>query len=227
MKKRIKRLIKRMWKTSVKKDKNQFIFNMLKEYTMIPENIYLINLNLVEKFLKVPGAIVECGTWKGGMIAGIAVLLKNNREYYLFDSFQGLPEVKAIDGLAAKEWQADTDSSIYFDNCTASENDAKKAMEISRVENYKIKKGWFNETLPNAKFNRGIAILRLDGDWYESTMDILNNLFKHVNEGGLIIIDDYYVWEGCSKAVHDFLSYNKRSENIMSQDGVCYIIKKF
>jgi hypothetical protein len=66
----------------------------------------------------------------------------------------------------------------------------------------------------------------LDGDWYDSTMDCLANLFNKVNKGGIIIVDDYYVWDGCSRAVHDYLSKNNLTEKIrQSEAGICYIIK--
>ncbi len=224
--KKIKKTLKQLLNTpNVDGDKYGLIFKTFQDFTMIPREIFISNLKLVQGFSNIDGAIVECGTWKGGMIAGVATLLNDNREYYLFDSFEGLPDVKEIDGDSAKKWQEDKDSEIYFDNCKANEEDAKNAMNISNTNTYKIFKGWFNETLPSANIKGGIAILRLDGDWYESTMDILNNLFENVNKGGLIIIDDYYVWEGCSKAVHDFLSIKKCSENIRSFEGVCYIIK--
>ena len=56
-------------------------------------------------------------------------------------------------------------------------------------------------------------------------MEILNSLFHQVNTGGIIIIDDYYDWDGCSKAVHDFLSQNNRAERIRSSAGVCNMVK--
>ena len=66
----------------------------------------------------------------------------------------------------------------------------------------------------------------MDADWYDSTTTILNAFFPLVNNDGVIIIDDYYAWEGCSKAVHDYSSQNKRKEKIRVQQGVCYIKKE-
>lgn len=98
-------------------------------------------------------------------------------------------------------------------------------MRLSEATKFTIWKGWFNDTLPLASFDCGISVLRMDADWYDSTMEILNCLFHQVNTGGLIIIDDYYTWDGCSRAVHDFLARNKRAEKISSVQGVCFIIK--
>lgn len=209
------------------KNQNKFmkIYDRYKTFTMIPQDIYLANLELAYRFSGLKGAVVECGTWKGGMIAGIAHLLGSAREYWLFDSFEGLPPAKGNDGEDAKRWQADKGSPNYFDNCSASEKEAKKVMEYAGINNAKIKKGWFKTTLPQANFPEGIDILRMDADWYESTMEILTYLFPHVNNGGCLIIDDYYQWDGCSKAVHDFLSKNERIERIDAHKGVCFIVK--
>ena len=200
------------------------IYSLFSEYTMIPESVYVSNLLLAKK-AAAPGAIVECGTWKGGMIAGIAKLLGNDRDYFLFDSFEGLPPVETIDGLAAQKWQSNVDDPSYHDNCTASEADALAAMTLADVPNARIVKGWFENTLPVAEFPSGIAILRMDADWYGSTIEILHSLFPAVNIGGLILIDDYYTWEGCSKAIHDYLSMHKRPELIRNLGGVCFIEK--
>jgi hypothetical protein len=62
-----------------------------KSYTMIPERLYAGNLHLAAGIAGIEGAVVECGTWRGGMIAGIADVLGSGRRYYLCDSFEGLP----------------------------------------------------------------------------------------------------------------------------------------
>ncbi|MEO8414423.1 MAG: TylF/MycF/NovP-related O-methyltransferase [Ginsengibacter sp.] len=75
-------------------------------------------------------------------------------------------------------------------------------------------------------FNSKIAVLRLDGDWYESTMSCLKFLFPKVVPGGMIIIDDCHIWEGCTKAVHDYLSNFERPERICQfENKTAYIIK--
>jgi O-methyltransferase len=201
------------------------LYNKYRSFTMIPEYSFIDNLILCEKIEEVKGDIVECGVWRGGMIASMAELLGNNRQYYLFDSFEGLPKPGENDGSDAFKWQANTESPEYYDNCKAEVEFAIKAMKLSGVNNYQIEKGWFNETLPKATCNE-IALLRLDGDWYDSTMDCLKNLFPKVVDGGLILIDDYYFWDGCSKAVHDYLSKNNLTDRIRQTNyGVCYIVK--
>ena len=159
------------------------------------------------------------------MIAGMVDILGAERTYYLFDSFEGLPEVKEIDGVSAKVWQSNKEGVDYFDNCKADESDAREAMQRSGATNYNINKGWFSESLTSFNSPNGIAVLRLDADWYDSTMDCLVQLFPKINAGGILILDDYYTWEGCAKAIHDYLSANKLPYRIHSHKDICYIIK--
>lgn len=135
-----------------------------RHYTMIQRTRFTGNLHLAARAANVPGSIVECGTWRGGMIAGIAEVLGSARKYYLCDSFQGLPPAKEIDGVEALAWQANTTGPIYHNNCTASVEEARAAMAMSGAKDYVILEGWFEDTLP--KFPPGpVALLRLDGDW--------------------------------------------------------------
>ena len=159
------------------------------------------------------------------MIAGMADLIGTSLDYYLYDSFEGLPLAKDIDGEGAIKWQNDTSSDRYFNNCTASIDEAKMVMAMSKAIKVHYRKGWFHETLAASPPLGPIAILRLDGDWYESTMSCLTHLFPKVAEKGIIIIDDYYTWDGCSKAVHDYLSNHKRTERIMQHKNICYLVK--
>jgi O-methyltransferase len=201
------------------------VFKKYSYFTMIPQDLYVDNLHLSLKIKDVPGDVVECGVWRGGMIGGIAEVLGNGKSYYLFDSFEGLPEAKAIDGEAAISWQKNTGNSEYYDNCTAEMDFATKAMNLANVR-YECVKGWFNETLPSFRKTQCISLLRLDADWYDSTMMCLQHLFPKVVNKGIILIDDYYQWDGCSKAVHDYLSETKSASRIYtSSKGVAYIIK--
>jgi len=190
-------------------------------------HFYLMNLALADNFKRIQGAVVECGVWRGGMIAGLAQLCGKDREYFLFDSFEGLPQAQPIDGDAMNRWQEDTGSPHYYDNCKTDEAYAKKAMSLSGARDVRVVKGWFKDVLPHFPKDRTIAILRLDGDLYESTLECLNNLYSSVAKNGLIIIDDYYVWEGCSRAVHHFLAQRELTDKVrMYNDTVCYIVKE-
>jgi O-methyltransferase len=194
-------------------------------FTMVPKEVFISNLELVSQFNQIPGCIVECGVWRGGMIAAIYEVF-GERECLLFDSFEGLPEAKEIDGLNAIAWQKNTEGDYYFDNCLAEIEFAENAMKLAEANNFKIIKGWFEDTVETYDLNNNIAVLRLDADWYESTTICLDAFYDRVSPGGLIIIDDYYTWDGCTKAVHDFLSRRKLNERIRSTiSGVAYIVK--
>ncbi len=157
------------------------IHSRFKRYTMIPWSTYARNLALVHQFSHVPGCVVECGVWRGGMSAGIANVLGSDREYHLFDSFEGLPPAKNIDGRAAVEWQADKTGKSYYNNCQAEEHEAASAMDLSKARRYTLHKGWFEQTIPPwGKTAPGIAVLRLDCDWYESMKICLSELMLRV-----------------------------------------------
>lgn len=195
-------------------------------YTMIAKDTFVENLRLCKNFSNIHGCVVECGVWRGGMIASIAEILGNDRNYYLFDSFEGLPPAKEIDGEAALAWQRNKEGSYFFDNCKAETIYADEAMKMAGVSRYQLVKGWFSETIAKFQFDEDIALLRLDGDWYESTMQCIELLYPKVAKGGVIIIDDYYVWDGCSRAIHDYLSAHKLTCRIHQIQRNCYIIKE-
>lgn len=182
------------------------VYRKYADHTMIPAATYFRNLELARRIRDVEGCVVECGVWRGGMIAGIAEMLGSKREYYLFDSFEGLPPVKSIDGPALQAWQADVIGPSYHDNCKASASEAEAAMTKSPATCYSLIKGWFEDTVPTFGQNQRIALLRLDGDLYDSTMLCLRYLYPRVVDRGLIILDDYQPWDGCARAVHEFLA---------------------
>ena len=166
------------------------------------------------------------------MSAAMAEILRNGaagKTSVLFDSFEGLPPPDASDGVKAFEWAQDTASPAYYDNCTASEDEAYEAMSLSGVENCRVFPGWFEETLPlYTAEDPKIAVLRLDGDWYQSIMTCLENLFPHVVPGGVVIIDDYGFWDGCTRAVHEYLSRTARPEPVQRTRfaHVAFLIKQ-
>src|SRR5258707_5490017 len=160
------------------------------------------------------------------MSAAISETIGRERQIHLFDSFEGLPLAKEIDGKEALAWQANVHSPEYYNNCAADESFVKEAMKLAGSLNYKIYKGWFEVTLSTYPKN-SISILRLDGDWYDSIKSCLEHLYPVVVSGGIIILDDYYSWDGCSKAVHDYLAETKSPSRLHEWRGnVAYLIKK-
>lgn len=179
----------------------------------------------------IPGVLVECGAWRGGcsmamLLAQQAVFGHVVRPVHLLDSFAGLPPAADRDGPLARRWQAETDSPGYHDNCTVSEEQLLAditSLGFSEGE-YFVHPGWFADTVPTLPVRLGetpIALLRLDGDWYDSTLVCLRHLEPHVAVEGTVLIDDYYAWDGCARAVHDYLAAGDHAYRIKSLAGLC------
>ena len=114
-----------------------------RDYTMIDSRKYEENLGLAALVTGVDGCVVECGVWRGGMIAGIAEILGPHRQYFLFDSFEGLPPATALDGAKATRWQADMSGASYYDNCRAEMSYSEKTMRLAGASHATFTKGWF------------------------------------------------------------------------------------
>ena len=194
-----------------------------RQFSMAPWRYFWRNMIIVDQYRHVQGCVIEAGVWRGGMSAGMAEVLGKQRSYFLFDSFEGLPPATELDGEEAKAYQRDTESPTYFDNCSAEMAYAETAMQRSGATNVKLVKGWFQDTMPDFVPPEPIAVLRLDGDWYDSTMVILNTMTQYLAPDALIIIDDYYAWQGCRAAVHDYLSQNKLNATIHQEYGICVL----
>jgi O-methyltransferase len=200
-------------------------YRRYRDFTMTTPFTFARNLALCATKAPASGCIVECGVWRGGMSAGMADVVPG-RLHLLFDSFEGLPPAQDIDGETAVSWQKNTSSVSYYDNCRAERSYAERAMRMSAAKRFKLVEGWFRDTLVGFTPEEPIAVLRLDGDWYESTMQCLTALYPHVVPGGLIIIDDYFTWDGCSRAVHDYLSRSEALERIEGGEGLCFMVKR-
>lgn len=192
-----------------------------RDSTMCSEPVFRDNLNLAERVRYVNGAVVECGTWRGGMLAGLAEWLGPGRLYVACDGFQGLPPAQPVDGPAALAWAAANPR-----GCLAAPEDVQGALARAGATQTRVVGGWFAQTLPALAAEIGpVALLRLDADWYDSTLTCLAHLFRCVVPGGLIIVDDYYVWDGCAEAIHQFLFEDHCRERIRSLGDVAYIVK--
>lgn len=161
----------------------------------------------------VPGAIVECGVAQGGSSAVMALALRDSgerRHLWLLDSYEGLPDPTSAD--------VDPDSGstgahirpLPKGSCLGTFDEVSRLMidviQVPKGE-FTMVKGWFQDTASSHADAIGeIAVLRLDGDWYESTRTCLDGLFGNLSPGGLLIIDDYHSCFGAHRAVHEFLS---------------------
>src|SRR5262249_59574584 len=100
------------------------------------------------------------------------------------------------------------------------------ATRLATTARIALKQGWFSDTLPQFRPAAPIAVLRMDGDWYDSTLCILEHLWPQLAPEALVIVDDYYDWDGCARAVHDFLSREGRSERIQQSwtGGIAHLV---
>lgn len=178
------------------------------------------------------GAIIECGVWKGGAICMAKKYLKdknNIRNVYAFDSFEGLPKPDdSLDFMLSNGIKASTLCGVEEDvnnNCFSSLETFYKTMDSFKLERNDIiiKKGWFENTCKN--FEENIALLRFDGDWYKSTLDVLNNLYDKVLSGGVLIFDDYSYWNGNKQAVDTFMKDKHHKQYNYTSCGEMWFIK--
>ena len=196
-----------------------------KDYTMLGPDEYMANLALTST-VTAPGCVIECGVWKGGTCAGMAEILGPDRDYFLFDSFQGHVDPQQIDGPAAFAWQADKNGPWYFNNAVVGPEVADAAMKKSGAKNYRLVKGWFEDTLATFTPPTPIAVLRVDCDWYTGTMTCLRALFPYVAEDGILIADGYRDWDGYVRALHEHLAGYEGVARIERFGGsLCYVVK--
>ncbi len=198
---------------------------------------------------EIPGCFVECGVWKGGA-AGVMALANlkkgtERRHLHLFDAFQEICEPDAaVDGERAlrevreltgrvghDEGKLEALSGIYDSfggPGTFEENQQLLERTIGYPKEFvHYHVGWFQNTIPVDHHNIGsIAILRLDGDWYASTKICLEYLFDKVTKGGIVIIDDYGTYEGCRRAVDEFMELKQVQAYLAPIDSDCRFFVK-
>ena len=175
--------------------------------------------NCVEQVLAdgVPGDLVETGVWRGGvtiLMRGILAAWDDpDRRVWVADSFEGLP-VPSDDhpADAGHDWSEVAALKVGADAVRA--NFARYDLLDDRVQ---FLEGWFRDTLPTAPIEQ-IAVLRLDGDLYESTIDALEALEPKVARGGYVLVDDYGGWEPCRKAVDDYRAARGIADEIVEVD---------
>jgi O-methyltransferase len=152
---------------------------------------------------QVPGDLIETGVWRGGASIFMRAILAAHgdtiRTVWVADSFQGLPtpDPAAYPGDTGVDWWDDADLVIPLDQ--VKENFRRYGLLDEQV---RFLPGWFRDTLPTAPIER-LAVLRLDGDLYESTIVALESLYPKLTPGGFVIVDDYAL-PTCRQAVDDF-----------------------
>lgn len=167
---------------------------------------------------RIPGDLIETGVWRGGatvfMRGCLRALGDHDRTVWVADSFAGLPPPDPVHPTDADDvHHTITELAVSLDEVKS--NFRRYGLLDDRVQ---FLKGWFKDTLPAAPI-RELAVLRLDGDMYGSTIDALRALYPRVSPRGFIIVDDYCI-ASCRKAIADFRDANGISEEITDIDQV-------
>lgn len=211
--------------------------------TMVPvvrlDDIQRCMLDVIER--GVPGDFIETGAWRGGTTIFMRALLKargiTDRRVWVADSFQGLPAPdpdKFPDEARAHASPAMTTDyqHLAVSRADVEANFARFGMLDDQV---RFLEGWFKDTLPTAPIER-LAVIRLDGDYYQSTMDALTNLYDKLSPGGYVVVDDYGEdsWSSapmkvsdrprllCGKAVDDFRAQRGITDELKPVDSKCF-----
>ena len=182
------------------------------------ENIQELLIRAIHDDL--PGDFVECGVWRGGASifakAVIEAYASRSRHVHLADSFEGLP----------RSTQArDDDSWSRMDYLKVNKDEiAGSFRDLGLLDSgVRFHKGFFRYSMPRLRAEletneKQIAVLRMDGDMYESTMDILYNLYDLVPVGGCVIVDDWII-PVCQQAITEFRKRNEVFDEIVPIDS--------
>ena len=166
----------------------------------------------------VPGDFMECGVWRGGACIYMRAILEAHgdatRRVILADSFKGLPPPSPDYPRDANDTHH-TYPQLVVPRSEVEENFRRYGLLDSRVV---FLEGWFRDTLQYTPTS-ALAILRLDGDMYESTYQALDALYPNVSPGGFVIIDDYFL-QPCRAAITDYRNLHRISAPIFPIDGM-------
>jgi O-methyltransferase len=190
------------------------------EHTMIGvkrlDNIEQLFLSIVRE--GIPGDLMECGVCRGGSVVFMRGLLEahevQDRNVWAADSFAGLPRPTARQDVEfGLDLSRERRPMLAVDLETVQRTFEAYGLLDNRV---KFLEGWFKDTLPSAPIER-LALLRLDGDLYESTMDALLALYDRLVPGGYLIVDDLFV-PTCRQAVDEFRAARSIDEPVVKID---------
>lgn len=185
------------------------------------DNVERCLIDVIER--GVPGDVIETGVWQGGTTIFMRALLwaygETDRSVYVADSFAGLPVPDAERYPADKDWFLHEVETLAVSLEEVRANFERYGFADDHVI---FVKGWFRDTLPGLA-DRTWSVVRLDGDYYESTMDGLVNLYPGLSPGGWLIVDDYGL-ESCRLAVTDYRAEHEITDEIHEIDwtGVCW-----
>jgi hypothetical protein len=166
----------------------------------------------------VPGDFIEAGVWRGGVTILMRAILRchgdTSRTVWLADSFKGVPKPRPALFPADRGLNLHRVRYLAVARAQVEEHFARYGLLDGQV---RFLEGWFRDTLPSAPIER-LALLRIDGDLYESTRDALVHLYPKLSVGGYVIIDDYGHMASCRQAVTDYRREHGITESIVAID---------
>lgn len=166
----------------------------------------------------IPGDFIETGVWRGGSCIFMNAILRaygiTDRNVYVCDSFQGLPPPKDHEYPVDR---GDTHHTAPFLAVSLEQVQENFAGYDLLTDQVKFVKGWFSDTLPVLDVEK-LALLRLDGDMYESTIVALENLYPKLSVGGYVIVDDYGL-PNCRRALSDYREFHGITDEYISIDN--------
>jgi hypothetical protein len=172
----------------------------------------------------VPGDFIDCGVLRGGtsiFMTGAARYHDLDRKTFVADSFQGLPAPSSQESTFAREFWYKYAGKLPEYNlfCLASKKDVVSNFKKYNLLSEKVVflEGWFADTLKYLPTDTTLSLIRIDADWYQSTLDAIVNTYPYLSVGGYIIIDDYLL-EGCKKAVDEYRDTHNISAAIQIAD---------
>jgi O-methyltransferase len=192
------------------------IIDAVRPYTMTDaEKLYALisSVRYIHRG-RVPGALVECGVWRGGSVLAAALTLRSvgvaDRDIHLFDTFTGMPPPSDVDryvtgGSARDHLDATGQGSDTWAKASLEEVETNLSASGYPRDRLHFIAGPVEETLADHAPDE-IALLRLDTDWYQSTRHELHHLYPRLVRGGVLIVDDYGEWEGARLATDEFLA---------------------
>lgn len=204
---------------SVLDEDERKILDEVRKLTMISNERLLANMDAVRYVVQrgVPGAVVECGVWRGGsvlaMIKTLQLLGAADRDIYLYDTFEGMTkpgeaDISPHEQPALATWdetpEGTTPWAWAFDEKVFGLEFVQNVIKESGYPSERVHfvQGPVEETIPGV-VPEAIAVLRLDTDWYESTRQEMAHLYPRVSDGGVLIIDDWGHWLGSRRAVEE------------------------
>ena len=166
---------------------------------------------------QIPGNLLEAGVWRGGtciLMRGILEAYEiNDRKVFCADSFEGLPPPDE------NKYPHDKGDLLHtFEQLAVSLETVQHNFKMYDLfdEQTVFLKGWFKDTMPTIS-EETFALVRLDGDMYESTMDVLTNVYDRVSKGGFVVVDDFAI-PSCRAAIEDFRALRNISDKVHKID---------